>query len=131
MFNQTFEHLALPFAVWKERAYTGGNLNFLTGAGGFLQNLIFGYGGLRIETDQLKVYPPQLPPLPVPVTALTLRNIQYHGLPFTMRWTSTTVVFTTSAHGLVVIDAQGNGHSLTPSNPVTLPVGAYSIMSHA
>ena len=42
-----------PFNIWTETdprvaAHNStGNLNFLTGAGGFLENLVFGYGGLH------------------------------------------------------------------------------------
>ena len=32
-----------PFNVWKEEAETGEHLNFITGAGGFIQNMINGY----------------------------------------------------------------------------------------
>jgi len=47
-FALAFEHMdSEHFWVWKERAFTGGHLNFLTGAGGFLQNFLYGYAGIR------------------------------------------------------------------------------------
>ena len=51
--------------------------DFLTGAGGFLQQVIFGYTGLRLENSGLV---PAFPPvLPSRVTRLVLRNIQVRG----------------------------------------------------
>eukprot|EP00698_Gefionella_okellyi_P004446 TRINITY_DN1409_c0_g1_i2.p1 TRINITY_DN1409_c0_g1~~TRINITY_DN1409_c0_g1_i2.p1 ORF type:complete len:606 (+),score=116.53 TRINITY_DN1409_c0_g1_i2:597-2414(+) len=74
-FNNSFLHMAPPFNVWMERAYTGGNLNFITGAGGFLQNIMFGYGGMRITDAGLKLNPTLVPH----TTETTLRGIQYRG----------------------------------------------------
>ena len=57
-----------PFNVWKEQARDGNHLNFLTGAGGFLQNVMQGYGGLRARRpDSVSgsghiMWRPQLPP---------------------------------------------------------------------
>ena len=47
-----FDHMLGDFNIWTETnprvaAHNGtGNLNFLTGAGGFLENIVFGYGSL-------------------------------------------------------------------------------------
>ena len=38
-----------------------GNLNFLTGAGGFLENIVFGYGGVHYSENGLELSP-SLPP---------------------------------------------------------------------
>lgn len=35
----------------------GGCVNFITGAGGLLQSIVFGYGGLRLYPDRLEVNP--------------------------------------------------------------------------
>lgn len=43
-------YIRLPFFIWYETP-TGGASNFLTGAGGFLQMVPFGYGGLRINSS--------------------------------------------------------------------------------
>lgn len=49
--------------VWSElRRPNIGAVNFLTGMGGFLQALIFGYAGIRIHLDRLEIDKPQLPP---------------------------------------------------------------------
>jgi hypothetical protein len=72
-----FDHMLAPFNVWTETdplvaAHNStGNLNFLTGAGGFLENIVFGYGGLRYGEEGLSISA-SLPPLRV--TAMTLRG---------------------------------------------------------
>lgn len=50
-----------PFNVFKEREDAGGHLNFLTGAGGFLQSVIQGYVGWRVQNARLD-FKPELPP---------------------------------------------------------------------
>ncbi|MHB1686116.1 MAG: glycoside hydrolase family 65 protein [Ignavibacteriaceae bacterium] len=53
------------------------NYNFLTGAGGFLQQVIFGYTGLRLTNEGLTgSYKPMLPE---GVNELILKNFRYHG----------------------------------------------------
>ena len=78
-----FDHQLGPYNIWTETnpkvaAHNGtGNLNFLTGAGGFLENVVFGYGGLHYTADGLGLHP-SLPPMNV--TSMTLRGIAYaHG----------------------------------------------------
>lgn len=54
--------------------------NFLTGAGGFLQQVLFGYTGLRItEKGLVEKYPPMLPE---GVTEMTGTNIHFRGKTF-------------------------------------------------
>ncbi len=50
-------------------------MNFITGAGGFLQSVIFGYGGLRLRIDSLEFDPN----LPENVTRLGFDGITYLG----------------------------------------------------
>ncbi len=51
--------------------------NFLTGAGGFLQQVLFGYTGLRITEKGL--VPKYKPMLPRGVREVTIRNIHFRG----------------------------------------------------
>jgi trehalose/maltose hydrolase-like predicted phosphorylase len=45
-----------PFMIWNEAIEgTVGIGNFITGAGGFLQSLINGYGGVRLHSDSLTI----------------------------------------------------------------------------
>lgn len=69
-------YLRPPFNVVAETP-DNQNTNFITGAGAFLQQFIFGYTGLRLGDGGLdKKFRPVLPP---GVTRLTLKNISVRG----------------------------------------------------
>jgi protein-glucosylgalactosylhydroxylysine glucosidase len=72
-FNRSYANIQKPFGVWTETPQ-GGTINFITGAGGFLQTMIYGWPGLRIESDSLVLHPKQLPEH---VTDLKLRHVTY------------------------------------------------------
>ena len=61
--------------IWAEQQYGYGAVNFITGAGGFLQTVIYGYGGFRLGMDELK-FNPTLPPS---TTKLTIAGVNYLG----------------------------------------------------
>ena len=65
-----------PFNVRTETA--GNNTGyFLTGSGGYLQSLLYGFSGLRIrEAGLVEAYAPILP---APWSSLTLRNLRFRG----------------------------------------------------
>ncbi|CAF4806446.1 unnamed protein product, partial [Rotaria socialis] len=63
--------------IWTEIPEGLGAVNFITGAGGFLQAVIFGYGGIRLTLDQLEVMPP--PRLPNQAKKLIFHGLKYHG----------------------------------------------------
>lgn len=79
---KTFEpHLRGPFLVLAETP-TNDAVNFLTGAGGFLQQVIYGYTGVRLGPGGLmQAYPPLLPH---GVKKLTLKNFTARGRQFTI-----------------------------------------------
>ena len=56
---------------------TNDAVNFVTGAGGFLQQVIYGYTGLRLGEGGLE--PAFEPLLPSRVTRLVLRNLYNRG----------------------------------------------------
>ena len=41
------------YQVWTELADGSGATNFITGMGGYLQSVLFGYGGLRMHPDRI------------------------------------------------------------------------------
>src|SRR2546426_370863 len=69
-------HLRPPFAVLAETPRNDA-VNFLTGAGGFLQQVVFGYTGLRLGPDGLS--PAFRPVLPSRIRRLVLRNVAVRG----------------------------------------------------
>jgi trehalose/maltose hydrolase-like predicted phosphorylase len=69
-------HLKGPFLMLSETP-TNDAVNFVTGAGGFLQQVIYGYTGLRLGERGLE---PAFPPvLPSHITRLVLRNLHARG----------------------------------------------------
>jgi hypothetical protein len=80
-------HLKGPFLMLSETP-TNDAVNFVTGAGGFLQQVIFGYTGLRLGDSGLE--PAFAPLLPSRITRLEIRNVQVRG----RRWD-------------VIVDAKG------------------------
>jgi trehalose/maltose hydrolase-like predicted phosphorylase len=69
-------YLRPPFQVIAETP-DNQNINFITGAGAFLQQFVFGYTGLRLTNNGLeRQFPPVLPP---GVSKLTLKNITVRG----------------------------------------------------
>ncbi|XP_026314471.1 protein-glucosylgalactosylhydroxylysine glucosidase-like [Hyposmocoma kahamanoa] len=83
IFNRSYEpYVRQPFKMWTEaRLPDIGAVNFLTGMGGFLQALTFGYAGVRIHLDRLEINKPQLPP---GVSKFTVRGIKYLGAELTL-----------------------------------------------
>ncbi len=79
-FNLSYKsYLRAPFNVLAETPQNM-STNFLTGAGGFLQQVLFGYTGLRItEKGLVEKYPPMLPE---GVTEMTGTNIHFRGKTF-------------------------------------------------
>ncbi|HEY8196299.1 MAG TPA: hypothetical protein VIG04_04940 [Gemmatimonadales bacterium] len=69
-------HLKGPFLMLSETP-TNDAVNFVTGAGGFLQQVIYGWTGLRLGERGLE--PAFRPVLPSSVKRLVLRNIQVRG----------------------------------------------------
>lgn len=69
-------YLRPPFHVLAETP-TNDAVNFVTGAGGFLQQVVFGYTGLRLGEDGLRRA--FRPVLPSRITRLVLRNFSVRG----------------------------------------------------
>jgi hypothetical protein len=76
LFLQGYANAQQPFKVWTESADGSGTAGFITGAGGFLQSVINGYGGLRLTADllNLKSVAPALP-----TTKIVLQVCNHQG----------------------------------------------------
>src|SRR4051794_20256830 len=66
-----------PFLMLSETPYKRDAVNFVTGAGGFLQQILYGYTGLRWGDNGLK--PAFDPVLPSHIKRVTLRNLYSRG----------------------------------------------------
>eukprot|EP00935_MAST-01C_sp_MAST-1C-sp1_P000962 g962.t1 len=75
-FEQGYANSQPPFGVWTETP-RGGTVNFITGAGGFLQSVLFGYAGLRLRPGRLDLRPPS-PPAALGCSGLRVR-LRYRG----------------------------------------------------
>ncbi len=79
-------YLRPPFQVVAETPRNR-NTNFITGAGAFLQQFVFGYSGLRLTDNGLEQkFRPVLPP---GIEKMTLKNITVRGKRQTLVFTST------------------------------------------
>ncbi|HEV2751238.1 MAG TPA: hypothetical protein VGV12_12015 [Gemmatimonadales bacterium] len=72
-------HVRPPFYALAETPRNDA-VNFLTGAGGFLQQVMYGYTGLRLTNDGLR--PVYRPVLPSAITRLVLKHVSVRGKPY-------------------------------------------------
>lgn len=75
LLQKCFKNIQKPFQVWSESADGSGCVNFLTGMGGFLQAVLFGYTGFRVQKDCLAF----AALLPQEVDALSVKGVCYLG----------------------------------------------------
>jgi protein-glucosylgalactosylhydroxylysine glucosidase len=102
------------FNVWKEKSFGDfGNLNFLTGAGGYIQNMLMGYGGLRFRDDGLFA---RLVLPPLGVTEMKLRRVAYQGarITFTVDDDQITVELESAADDVQSFTVKQIGHENRP-----------------
>ena len=89
-FAEGYLNAQKPFLVWTETP-TGGTVNFITGAGGFLQSVLFGYPSIRLHTQEMIFIGPVLPP---DSTNVEIRNLDYLGNEFNYYYNETFAVIT-------------------------------------
>ena len=121
-FDLAFEHMDLTgFNVWKEKSFNdGGHLNFITGAGGFLQNFIYGYAGVRY-TDEGITMRPLLPPHGI--SSLTLRGLALASSRLTLKYTAERLEATlTRGAPLEIIDCGGKRRELEPTVRISVDI---------
>ncbi|KAM9754785.1 protein-glucosylgalactosylhydroxylysine glucosidase isoform 1-T5 [Menidia menidia] len=127
LLEKCFKNIQGPFQVWTESSDGSGAVNFLTGMGGFLQAVLFGYTGFRVEKECL-AFSPLLPP---DISELCVRGVNYLGrrLDWLLRKDEVCIILKqqedragTTPHNLqVVLKASGIKIPLPPGQPVTFP----------
>ncbi|XP_043404018.1 protein-glucosylgalactosylhydroxylysine glucosidase isoform X1 [Chelonia mydas] len=73
--SKCFNNITEPFKIWVENSDGSGAVNFLTGMGGFLQAILFGYTGFRITKSSLNFDPT----CPDNISKLKVTGVSYLG----------------------------------------------------
>jgi len=126
MYNRAYLLMQKPFFVWREILDSRGNQNFLTGAGGYLQNMLFGYGGFRLTDDELLVNPI----LPITTTFMKFRSIHYLGNVFSLTFDKSMMTVEVELPNLAYpLFLKYSTQQVSLSKPVTIPVQPSSIFT--
>ncbi|PIK33903.1 putative acid trehalase-like protein 1 [Apostichopus japonicus] len=88
-------NLQQPFKVWTEEATGYGAVNFITGMGGFLQSIVYGYTGFRIKLDALS-----FGLLPSTSTEFNITGVTYLGNELDFRLTNSTLMINITSRAL-------------------------------
>ncbi|XP_069117851.1 protein-glucosylgalactosylhydroxylysine glucosidase-like [Argopecten irradians] len=110
-FNKQLENVVGPYKLWSNPEDNKGGLNYLTAIGGYLQSLLYGYGGFRIYPDRLQ-FSPAIPPN---TTSLSLTGIDYLGgsYHFTFSDQYITINQTSAAAGRMKVVIPSTHHTQT------------------
>jgi trehalose/maltose hydrolase-like predicted phosphorylase len=95
---------------------TGGAFTFMTGIGGFLQEFIYGYSGLRWGTAVVTL----APSLNAQLNGVTLRNLQWRGRTFTVAVGDHTTTVTLSHGPSLPLATPGGRRTVSVGHSVTL-----------
>jgi len=126
MYNRAYLLMQKPFFVWSEILDSRGNQNFLTGAGGYLQNMLFGYSGFRLTDDELLVNPI----LPITITFMKFRSIHYLGNVFSLTFDKSMMTVEVELPNLAYpLFLKYSTQQVSLSKPVTIPVQPSSIFT--
>ena len=108
--------IAAPFDQFHETR-SGGAFTFTTGEGGYLQQFLYGFTGLRWGTDAVTVDPF----LPQQLPGVDITGVKWHGRTFDISvGQSTTTVTERTGPPLTVRDRAGALHKVTPGTPLHL-----------
>ncbi|XP_074533176.1 protein-glucosylgalactosylhydroxylysine glucosidase [Halichoeres trimaculatus] len=127
LLSRCYSHIQGPFQVWSESSDGSGAVNFLTGMGGFLQAVLFGFAGFRVQREFLAFSPL----LPKDISELCIRGVNYLGsqMDWLLRQEETCVILRAQESDpnpkpsdlQVVLKASGTKIPLIPGKPVTFP----------
>ncbi|KAM4619384.1 protein-glucosylgalactosylhydroxylysine glucosidase isoform 2-T4 [Polymixia lowei] len=131
LLQKCFNNIQGPFQVWSESSDGSGAVNFLTGMGGFLQAVIFGYTGFRVQKECLAFSPL----LPDDISELCIRGVSYLGnkMDWLLRSNEVCIILRKQASNTedakvcalqVVLKTSGAKIPLIPGQPITFPRGA-------
>ena len=107
-----------PFEQFTEARSGQGVFTFLTGEGGFLQEFLYGYPGLRWRPDGVALDPTLPPAL---ARGLRLTGLRWHGRTLDVDLGAHQTVVTLRGGAPMQVHAPGGAQELTSAAPVTLP----------
>jgi len=104
--------------VWTENRNREGATNFITGMGGFLQAILFGYGGVRLGEKSLD-FDPVLPP---GCTEMRFTGIDYmnSSLSLTVVDKNMTITLTSAGRFRLRLLIESSSQILVLNQPVTV-----------
>lgn len=109
--------IAAPYDQFHETR-TGGAFTFTTSEGGYLQEFLYGFTGLRWETGSVEIDPSLPPQLP----GVDLTGLKWQGRVFDLTvGQKTTELHLTSGPALPVTVADGSVRSVKPGSTLTIP----------
>ena len=97
-----------PYYTWSEKADGTGNVPYLTSGGGFLQAVTYGFGGLRVLSDRLRLRPQLI----ANTTRMALRRVQFCGSRIDIEWNESTATVKASAGSAGTVGAAGSAAGL-------------------
>jgi trehalose/maltose hydrolase-like predicted phosphorylase len=96
---------------------TGGAFTFMTGIGGFLQEFLYGYSGLRFHSNAVEVSPL----LTGQIGGIVLHDLSWHGRRFTIAIGPKTTSVTPVSGATVPVTTSSGPHEVGPGQTLTLP----------
>ena len=96
---------------------TGGAFTFTTGIGGFLQEFLYGYPGLRWSAAGVDL----APSLTRQLGGLVLHGLMWHGRMFTVSVRPRTTTVTARSGGSLPVTVAGVTHTISPGHTMTVP----------
>ena len=115
MISRSYLYVFQPtlfWQIWTEVKNGVGAVNFITGAGGFLQSLIYGYAGIRIHPYSMSIKSRTV--LPPSTERMILKGLTYLSTKFDLAITQTEFKFTCKENGeLKVVIRPTNGSNET------------------
>lgn len=98
---------------------TGGVLTFMTGIGGFLQEFLYGYSGLRWSTDEVRL----APSLTDQLSGIVLHGLSWHGRRFTLAIGRRTTTVTVTGGGSLPVSTGASTQTVGTGQTVSFPTG--------
>jgi hypothetical protein len=112
-----------PFDQFSETR-TGGAFTFTTGIGGFLQQFLYGYPGLRWSDSSVQLDPS----LTSQLGGLVVRDLAWHGTRFTIAIGAATTTVSVRSGPALPVTIRGTSHTITPGTTLTVPTRRPDLM---